>query len=404
MNARSFLTLASFAVLLVTLPAAEPAKGGAQRKTEITLPPDARELQIGDSAPDFSLPGVDGRTYSLADFKDSPLLMVIFMSNHCPYSHAIEGRVKQLQADYAKRGLAIVAICPNHPDAVTPEELGYGLYNDSFPEMKLYAKDAGFTWPYLYDGDTQTTAKAYGCLATPHVFLFDRERKLRYWGRLDDSRFPDPATVTAPDARHAVDALLAGKPVPVEKTKPVGCSTKWASKKEAIREAAQQRASRPVVLENIDADGVAALAKNDTNRLRLINVWATWCKPCVDEFPSLVSLSQRLANRDFEFVTISLDDPKQEAGARKFLEKQQAVPSNRLQRLLKKEGRTSTNFIYTGASTEALTKALDPEWPGPLPYTLIVAPGGRVVYRHTGVVDASEVQKIILQELGAYYK
>src|SRR5258708_29214120 len=98
-------------------------------------------------------------------------------------------------------------------------ELGYTKYGDSYKEMKIYAKEKGFTFPYLYDGETQATAKAYGCLATPHVFLFDRDRRLRYAGRFDDSRFPRPATIQSPDTRNAVDALLARRKVPTDKTR-----------------------------------------------------------------------------------------------------------------------------------------------------------------------------------------
>src|SRR5438552_18840612 len=126
--------------------------------------------------------------------------------------------------------LPIVEINPNIPEAVSVGELRYSKYNYGYEEMKSYAKERGFTFPYLYDGDTQATAKAYGCLCTPHIFVFDRERKLRYMGRLDDSRFADPATVKSPDARNAIEAMLAGKPVPVAETKPMGCSTKWLGK------------------------------------------------------------------------------------------------------------------------------------------------------------------------------
>src|SRR5438105_4563114 len=194
---------------------------------ESEMPADAHRLKIGDAAPDFSLKGIDGTTHSLADFKDAPVLMVAFLSNHCPYSHAAETRLLPLAAEMKPRGLAVVAINPNSPDAISIGELGYSKYSDSFDEMKLYAGEQGFTFPYLYDGETQSTAKAYGCLCTPHIFLFDRERRLRYMGRLDDSRFADASTVKSPDARNAIEAMLANKPVPVEVTRPTGCSTKW---------------------------------------------------------------------------------------------------------------------------------------------------------------------------------
>src|SRR3954462_13266950 len=327
------------------LPAQSRPSGSKGKDLESEMPPDARRLKIGDAAPDFSLKGVDGKTYSLADFKDAPILMVAFLSNHCPYSHAAETRLLPMVAELKDKGLGVVAINPNSPDAVSPGELGYSKYNDSYAEMKLYARERGFTFPYLYDGDTQSTAKAYGCLCTPHVFVFDRDRKLRYVGRLDDSRFADTNTVHSAEARDAIEALLSGKPVTVAETKPFGCSTKWAEHKAELIAIDEKMYSAPVVLEHIDLTNVTALARNDTKKLRLINVWATWCAPCVKEFPSIVALSHRFANRDFEVITISVDDPADEAKAKQFLEKQHATVPNRVQRSLKVEGRTSNNYL-----------------------------------------------------------
>jgi peroxiredoxin len=372
---------------------------------ESEMPADAHKLALGDTAPDFHLRGVDGKFYSLADFTASkaPVLMVVFLSNHCPYSHAAETRLLPLAREFAGKGLAVVAINPNSPEGVAVTELGYSKYNDSYEEMILYAKEQGFPFPYLYDGDTQQIAKDYGCLATPHVFLFDAQRKLRYVGRVDDSRFEDVKTMKSFDARNAVVEMLAGKPVTVATTPVVGCSTKWNTKKGDIVAAEEKWKAEPVDLAKIDAAGVAKLAKNDTNRLRLINVWATWCAPCVAEFPEFVSLSRRLGNRDFEFVSLSLDDPKLEPQVRKFLENHHAVPPGRLKRVLKAEGRDATNYLYTEASTDALVKALDPEWPGPLPHTVLIAPGGKIIYRHNGPVDSAELLAKIVATLGPYY-
>ncbi len=383
-----------------------PKRGGRAASTgdEAGLPPDVHQLKIGDSAPAFSLRGVDGTNYKLPDFKDAAVLMVVFLSNHCPYSHAAENRLLPLAAEMKSRGLAVVAINPNHPDAVRIDERGYSKYNDSFDEMKLYATEKGFTFPYLYDGDTQATAKAYGCLATPHVFLFDRERRLRYMGRFDDSRLSDPATVTSPDTRNAVEALLAGKPVPVEVTKPVGCSTKWLEHKAEIVQIEEQWKSAPVEVETIDAAAVAKLARNDTKKLRLVNVWATWCAPCVAEFPGFVSLSRRLGNRDFELITISVDDPKDEAKVKTFLEKQHVAVPNRVKRSLKAEGRTANNYLFSGVKIEALMETLDAAAPGPVPHTVVIAPGGKIIYRKNGPVDFTELKTKLVEELGPYYK
>lgn len=401
----ALLTAACLALLLAGSAQEKKRRDASGRvDLESEMPADAHHLAIGDPAPDFSLKGVDGKMYSLADFKEAPVLMVVFLSNHCPYSHAAETRLLPLAREFKDRGLAVVAINPNSPEGVAVTELGYSKYNDSYEEMILYAKEQGFPFPYLYDGDTQRTAKDYGCLATPHVFLFDRGRKLRYVGRVDDSRFADPATVTKFESRDAIVALLAGKPVPVEKTLVVGCSTKWNSNKAEIAQADEKWKSEPVNLESIDAAGVAALAKNNSNRLRLINVWATWCAPCVAEFPGLVSLARQLGNRDFELITISMDDPKMTAQAKAFLEKQHAAPPGRLKRLLKAEGRTAVNYLYNGASTDALVAALDPEWPGPLPHTIVVAPGGKIIYRHNGSLDIAGLRAKLIEELGPYYK
>ena len=146
------------------------------------MPRRCASLENRRPAPDFSLNGVDGRTYTLADFKDAPILMVAFLSNHCPYSHAADSRLVPMADEMKSRGLAVVAINPNSPDAVDVGELGYSKYSDSFDEMKLYAKERDFPFPYLYDGQTQATAKAYGCLCTPHIFIFDRDRHLRVHG------------------------------------------------------------------------------------------------------------------------------------------------------------------------------------------------------------------------------
>ncbi len=402
----TFLALAVASAVVVPAFAQEAkTKKAPAAKGEITggLPPDARKLALGDAAPAFKLLGIDGKTHTLADYKASKLLMVVFLSNHCPYSHAAETRLIPLAKEFKAKGLDVVAINPNSPDSVRIDELGYSKYNDSYDEMKLYARDAGFPFPYLYDGDTQVAAKAYGCLATPHVFIFDQERKLRYVGRVDDSRFEDPKTVKSHDARNAIEELLAGKPVTKATTTVMGCSTKWNTKRGDVAAAEAKWKAEPVDLETIDAAGVAKLVKNESNRLRVFNVWATWCAPCVAEFPELVSLSRRMSTRDYELITISMDDPKMQPQVKAFLEKQHAVPSAALKKKLEAEGRKATNFLYTEASADALVKALDPQWPGPLPHTVVVAPGGKIVYRHNGPIDGEILKDEILKNLGAFY-
>src|SRR6478736_156662 len=169
------------------------------------VPKGFTELRIGDKAPDFDLMGMDDKRYTLKDFANSKLLLVVFTCNHCPTAQAYESRIIKLHADYRDKGVALVAISPNDPKAVRLDELGYTDLGDSFEDMKLRAKDTKIAYPYLYDGETQETARAFGVLATPHVFIFDEARKLRYVGRIDDS---DVKTVKSHDARNAIDALL----------------------------------------------------------------------------------------------------------------------------------------------------------------------------------------------------
>src|SRR3954469_23206896 len=141
---RSFAALLLCFLVCRPLSAQTKPSGSKGVDLESELPPDAKHLNIGPPAPDFSLKGVDGKTYSLADFKDAPVLMVVFLSNHCPYSHAAETRLLPLAREFADKGLAVVAINPNNPEGVEPSELGYSKYNDSYEEMKLYAKEQGF--------------------------------------------------------------------------------------------------------------------------------------------------------------------------------------------------------------------------------------------------------------------
>ena len=347
-------------------------------------------LAIGSEAPDFRLPAIDGKTYTLASFKDARVLVVVFMCNHCPTSQAYENRIIQLTKDYAARGVRVVAINPNYPSALRLDELGYSDLGDSYPEMKIRAKKAGYNFPYLYDGDKEALASQLGPVSTPHVFIFDQDRKLRYEGRVDDTE--DPAkTPHSQDARNAIDALLAGQPVPVAVTKTFGCSIKWKGKSTWIQRAQINWAHEPVQLDTIGVDGVKGLLANQTDKLRLINVWATWCVPCVQEFSDLVTLNRMYRDRGFQLVSISMDDTAHREAALAFLGKKES---------------SSPNYIYTGDDKYALIEAIDPHWQGALPYSILVDPGGKVVYAHQGAIDPEVLKKVIFDDpnMGRIYK
>jgi len=192
-----------------------------------------KTLAIGSKAPDFSLPAVDGKTYSLQSFKDAKVLAIIFTCNHCPTAQGYEERIIQLTKDYSSKGVQVVAINPNHPESLRLDELGWSDVGDSFDDMKVRAKEKNFNFPYLYDGDSETVSKAYGPVVTPHAFVFDATRKLRYVGAIDDSE--RIAKVTKHYLRDALDAVLADKEPTVAQTKVVGCSIKWAGKEATVK-------------------------------------------------------------------------------------------------------------------------------------------------------------------------
>jgi len=372
-------------VLSVPLLASALALAGASASGE---EPTVPTLALGAQAPDFELPGIDGKNHRLSDYGGSPVLVLVFTCNHCPTAQYYEERIKQIAIDYGPKGVGVVAISPNDPESVRPDELGYTDLGDSLDEMKIRARDRAYNFPYLLAGaEHEAVSKAYGPTATPHAFVFDRARKLRYVGRIDDAereRF-----VRRRDLREALEALLAGREVGAPATtKAFGCSVKWSDKRASAKEYWTKLEREPVTVEAIDAEALRALRINRTTdgKFRLVNFWATWCGPCLTEFPELMSMHRMYRLRDFEVVTVAANYPDERADVLKWLQKNQAV---------------TKNLLFADTDKYALMEAFEPSWSGALPYTILLDPAGEAVYKKEGAIDALELKRVIVKTLNA---
>jgi len=343
-------------------------------------------LKIGSPAPNFELPGVDGAIHKLADYSSSPILVVVFTCNHCPIAQMYERRIAELAADYKDRGVAVVAIQPNDPKAIRIDELDSSDISDSLEEMKIRAEYKHLTYPYLYDGETQSVTEAYGPQATPHAFVFDRDRRLRYEGRMDNSYRIE--MVKTREVRDAIDALLANREISVTHTGVFGCSTKWKEKQASRVEALRKIESQPVELEMASAADLKKLRTNPTKKTLLISFWATWCGSCIHEFADFEDTFRMYGVRDVELVTVAANMPDEKNSVLRVLEKMHA---------------TTRNLLFASEDTAALQAAFDPTWESAVPYTVLIAPDGKLLYQKQGSVDILELRRTILASLPSDY-
>ena len=281
----------------------------------------------------------------------------------------------------------LVAIQPNDPKALRIDELDSSDTSDTLDEMKIRVSYKHLTYPYLYDGDTQQLARAYGPQATPHVFIFDENRRLRYEGRIDDSYRIE--LVRTQDARNAIDALLAHKEVAVTHTGAMGCSTKWSEKSADRLATLQKIEEQPVTVDLVSKSDLAKLRANPSHQMTLVDFWATWCGSCIAEFADLQDTFRMYSDPDLSLVTVSVNMPDEHASVLRFLQKKHA---------------TSRNLLFSSTDTVASQQAFDPAWDSAVPYTILPSGDGKVLYKQLGSVDILELRRIILANVAAEYQ
>jgi peroxiredoxin len=339
-------------------------------------------LALGSTAPDFTLPGVDGKTHALGEYAASPVLAVVFTCNTCPASQLYESRLRALQADYRGKGVTLVAINPNKPEAMRLADLAHTDVGETLDDMKLRAAHRRLEYPYLSDGETQALTRQFGVVTTPHIFVFDKARTLRYQGRIDDN--PREALVTSRDARKAIDALLAGRAPAVGTTAVQGCAIRGLSGAPGPDPLREKFDADPVSLEMAGADDLKRLRQNGTGNLLLINFWATWCAPCASEFPDLEMTYRMYKGRRLEFVAVSVNDPAERQGVLEFLRTHRS---------------SHRNLQFATSDVYGLQAAFDPKLPAPVPFTMLVAPNGDVLYQELGELDVMKLRRAILASL-----
>ena len=343
-------------------------------------------LPLGSKAPGFALPGVDGTIHKLSDYATARVLVIVFSCDHCPIAQMYESRIEQLYEEYKNRGVAVVVIEGNDPGATVIDELDSSDVGDTLADMKIRVRYRHLHYPYLYDGDTQAVTRAYGPQATPHVFIFDQNRRLRYEGRFDNSYRIEK--VTTRDAQNAIDELLAGEPVRVTHTAVFGCSTKWAEKKALVAEYNEKLDATPVAVSMIGAAGLRKLRANAGDNYTLVDFWATWCSSCVAEFADLQDTYRMYSDRGLNLVTVSVNSPDEKPGVLNFLQKHHA---------------TSENLLLDSDDTATLQAAFDPTWQSAVPYTILLGPNGRILYKTLGSADILQLRRTILAAVPSAY-
>ena len=335
-------------------------------------------LALGRPIPSFCLAGTDDAVHCVTDWKTTRVLVVAFLCNHCTESQIYEARLNKLALDYRSKGVGVVAIQSSNPKAFSDQDLAWSDVGESLEDMKVRAGFRNFRFTYLFDGDTGATARAFGATVAPSVFIFDKERKLRYAGRIDDNQSDGPATKH--EAAEAIEALLAGNPVAAPMTAPKGCPLRFIADKSDSK----KDDDVPVSVSLAPAQLLSTLRHNPTGKLLLVNFYATWCGPCVTEFPDLIATNRMYRGRSFAMTTVSSNVPDEEPEVLKFLQKMHA---------------TTTNLLYGSDDIYAMQAAFDASVGSAVPVTVLISADGKLLFDQQGEIDLMEIRRAILANL-----
>ena len=335
-------------------------------------------LALGHPIPSFCLAGTDDAVHCVTDWKTTRVLVVAFLCNHCTESQIYEARLNKLALDYRSKGVGVVAIQSSNPKAFSDQDLAWSDVGESLEDMKVRAGFRNFRFTYLFDGDTGATARAFGATVAPSVFIFDKERKLRYAGRIDDNQSDGPATKH--EAAEAIEALLAGNPVAAPMTAPKGCPLRFIADKSDSK----KDDDVPVSVSLAPAQLLSTLRHNPTGKLLLVNFYATWCGPCVTEFPDLIATNRMYRGRSFAMTTVSSNVPNEKPEVLKFLQKMHA---------------TTTNLLYGSDDIYAMQAAFDASVGSAVPVTVLISADGKLLFDQQGEIDLMEIRRAILANL-----
>jgi peroxiredoxin len=370
-----------FAAVVACLGAAPSFAQNASAVRALSPPSEHPLMPIGTAAPDFSLKGTDDKIHTLPEFSSAKVLAIIFESVHCPVSENYEGRIQKLYDTYHNKGVAFVAIDPNNPSAVRFDELGFTDLTDSPQDMKIRVRERHIPWPFLYDGAKQEVVQKFGAVATPHVFIFDADRKLRYEGRIDDNQ--NPALVKTHDARDAIEALLNGQPIAVSHRPAFGCSTKWLSKAADVQREWAKIVAEPVTVAEASTGELNSFRANAGDNVTVVHFWNLKNQNLTQNFAQLETTYRMYRGRSFSFIAINSDTEGDADNVMKFLKSQHA---------------SNTNLRISRANLTAEQTVFESSWGKNEEFTAVIAPGGKIVYSHKGSVDILDLRHAVLAQ------